>query len=99
MKKYLAILVVLAPLGTLGVVSVVQLRSEVAALRVDNARLAQPLTETQPYLVDLPHFPALGGVVRPQSQQWLATGDELCFDARQAHQWFSALNRALGGKR
>ena len=68
MKKYLAILVVLAPLGTLGVVSVVQLRSEVAALRVDNARLAQPLTETQPYLVDLPHFPALGGVVRPAAQ-------------------------------
>ena len=86
----------------LGVAFVVQLRSEVAALRVDNARLAQSPqepTETQPYLVSLPHFPALGGVVRPQSQQWLATGDEICFDAKAAHQWFSALNRALGGKR
>ena len=79
---------------------VAALRSEVAALKADNARLAQSPqepTETQPYLVSLPHFPALGGVMRPQAQNWLATGDEICFDAKAAHQWFSALNRALGG--
>jgi hypothetical protein len=73
--------------------------AQIAKLQQALKQSPQELTETQPYLVSLPHFPALGGVVRPQAQQWLATGDEICFDARQGSQWFSVLNRAMGVRR
>ena len=59
----------------------------------------QAPSEVAPYVVELPRWPLLGGLYRPMGVDAYPTTDEICFEAKPAAQWFSALNRALGGKR
>jgi len=78
---------------------VAELRAEVAALKAERDALKPGPAEVAPYIVGLPGWMPLGGLYRPLGVDGYPTGDEVCFEAKPAAQWFSALNRALGGKR
>jgi hypothetical protein len=72
----------------------------------DRAKEQAPAAEIKPYIAGAP-WGMLFGEFRPASLNHYAyreqaigeDGAEICFDAKPAAQWFSALNRALGGKR
>ena len=65
----------------------------------DRSDVAELRAEVAPYVVELPRWPLLGGLYRPMGVDAYPTTDEICFEAKPAAQWFSALNRALGGRR